>query len=226
MKQEDWSPAIRRWLGRRETGIKMCGFRREEEALAGIAMGADALGFNFHPGSKRYLPFDEGRRWIGSLPGGVARVAVVVHPVPGLLSELMASGLFDAVQFHGGETAEECSAARGMFVLKALAPENQAAVEAAAAFPADGLLLDAPAPGEYGGTGRLADWEMAAACAARDPRPVVLAGGLRPDNVAAAVRRVSPASVDVASGIEDAAGHKDPARMRAFVEAVRSADRA
>jgi phosphoribosylanthranilate isomerase len=186
---------LRRWLGGGSTGIKFCGFTREEDALAAVGAGADALGFNFYEKSKRRVQLDAVSAWIGRLPEDVGRVAVVVQPDEGLLRALQDSGLFHAVQFHGAL--------------------------AAIADPAPCLLLDAHAPGEFGGTGRTIDWSLAARVVREAGRPVVLSGGLHADNVAGAMAAVHPVAVDTASGVESAPGIKDAAKMKAFVEAVR-----
>lgn len=211
---------LRRWLDSGRTGIKVCGVTREEDALAAIDAGVDALGFNFYSGSKRCLRLAEAAPWISRLPDEIGRVAVVVQADEALLSDLQSSGLFHAFQFHGGEVPEICARWGGEFYIKACPISDEASAEAALADPAPCLLLDAHAPGVFGGTGRVIDWSLAAHVAAKAKRPVVLSGGLNPDNVADAVRSVHPAAVDTASGVESSPGHKDAAKMRSFVAAV------
>jgi phosphoribosylanthranilate isomerase len=215
---------LRRWLGGGRTGVKVCGVTREEDALAAVAAGVDALGFNFYDKSKRAVRVEDIAAWVGRLPDDVGRVAVVVQPDENLLRALSASGLFHALQFHGGEGDDFCARWGGEFYIKAcpLADEGSAAV--ATTHPAPCLLLDAHAPGVFGGTGRTIDWSLAAGVVRALTRPVVLSGGLHPDNVAAAVVAVRPAAVDTASGVESAPGLKDADKMKAFVAAVRSAD--
>ena len=212
---------LRRWLGGGRTGVKICGVTREEDALAAIEAGADALGFNFYPRSKRALRLDDAAGWIGRLPPGTGRVAVVVKADDALLRELSESGLFHALQFHGGESTEVCTQRGGEFYVKACPVADAASAEAALADPAPCLLLDAHAPGDFGGTGRVIDWSLAARIAAEAGRPVVLSGGLTPGNAAAAIAQVKPVAVDTASGVESSPGVKDPAKMRAFIAAVR-----
>lgn len=214
--------ALRRWLDGGRTGVKVCGFTREEDALAAIDTGVDALGFNFYPQSKRAVQLSAIASWVRKLPDDIGRVAVVVHPDEALLRELTHSGLFHALQFHGGETPEFCAAWGGDFYIKARPISDPASADAALADPAPCLLLDAHAPGVHGGTGTTIDWLLAADVVAAAARPVVLSGGLRPDNVADAVQRVRPAAVDTASGVEPSAGIKDASLMRAFVEAARA----
>lgn len=213
---------LRRWLGGGRTGVKVCGITREPDALAAIEAGVDALGFNFYDKSKRAVRLDDVAAWIGRLPEDVGRVAVVVQPDVDLLRALSGSGLFHALQFHGGEADDCCARWGGDFYVKARPVSDAASADAALADPAPCLLLDAHAPGEFGGTGRTIDWTLAADVVRAARCPVVLSGGLQPDNVAAAVAGVRPAAVDTASGVEAAPGIKDAARMKAFVRAVQA----
>ena len=214
--------ALRRWLDGGRTGVKVCGLTREEDAFAAIGAGVDALGFNFYPQSKRAARFAEIAAWVKKLPADIGRVAIVVHPDEALLRELTQSGLFHALQFHGGETPEFCAAWGGEFYIKARPISDEASADAALADPAPCLLLDAHAPGVHGGTGKTIDWELAAGVVEAAARPVVLSGGLRPDNVAEAVRLVRPAAIDTARGVESAPGVKDAVLMRSFVVAARA----
>jgi len=210
---------LRRWLDGGRTGIKVCGITREEDALAAIAAGIDALGFNFYPKSKRHVPLADVSGWIARLPEEIGRVAVVVNADEELLSRLRGSGLFHAIQFHGDETPAFCAQHAGDFYVKARPLSDEVSARASVEDPAPCLLLDAHAPGIFGGTGRVIDWSLAARVAAH--RPIVLSGGLHPGNVAAAVAQVGPAAVDAASGVESSPGIKDPAKMRDFVAALR-----
>jgi phosphoribosylanthranilate isomerase len=212
---------LRRWLGGGRTGVKVCGITREEDARAAVEAGVDALGFNFYAPSKRAVRLEDIAGWVALLPEDVGRVAVVVQPDESLLRTLGDSGLFHALQFHGGEPQDLCARWGGNFYVKAcpLSDESSAAIMTAGQAPC--LLLDAHAPGVFGGTGRGIDWRLAARVVREAKRPVVLAGGLHPDNVAAAVAAVQPVAVDTASGVETAPGIKDPAKMRAFMAAVR-----
>ena len=214
---------LRRWLDGGRTGIKVCGVTREEDALAGIDAGVDALGFNFYSGSKRRVRLDDVAAWIGKLPNEIGRVAVVVNADENLLRDLQASGLFHAFQFHGDETPEFCARWGADFYVRARALAGEDSLASALADPAPCLLLDAHAPGVFGGTGKTIDWSMAARAVSEGKRPVVLSGGLNPDNVAMAIAQVHPAAVDLASGVESAPGIKDADKMRALVAAVRGA---
>jgi phosphoribosylanthranilate isomerase len=213
---------LRRWLEGGRTGVKVCGITREEDAVAAVTAGVDALGFNFYPSSKRHVRLDDVVGWIPGLPDDVGRVAVVVNAEENLLRELQASGLFHAFQFHGDETSETCARWGGSFYVRARPIADKLSADSALSDTAPCLLLDAHAPGTYGGTGQVIDWSLAARVAQAAKRPVVLSGGLHPGNVGSAVSQVRPSAVDVASGVESAPGRKDAAKMRDFVAAARS----
>jgi len=216
-------PGLRRWLEGGRTGVKVCGITREEDARAAVDAGVDALGFNFYSGSKRAVHLADISGWVAALPGDVARIAVLVHAEESLLHDLQASGLFHAFQFHGGESPAYCARWGGNFYVKACPISDDASADAALSDSSPCLLLDAHAPGTFGGTGRVIDWSLAARVSRQAQCPVVLSGGLHPGNVASAVGRVRPAAVDTASGVESAPGRKDAAKMRDFVAAVHSA---
>ncbi|MEX1110592.1 MAG: phosphoribosylanthranilate isomerase [Chthoniobacterales bacterium] len=215
---------LRRWLGGGRTGVKVCGITREQDALAAIEAGVDALGFNFYDKSKRAVRLDGIAGWVARLPENTGRVAVVVQPDEDLLRALQASGLFHALQFHGGEPADFCARWGGEFYVKACPVSDHPSSTAASLDPAPCLLLDAHAPGVFGGTGQVIDWSLAAGVVRSAQCPVVLSGGLHPGNAAAAIAAVRPAAVDTASGVESAPGVKDADQMRALVEAVRAVD--
>jgi phosphoribosylanthranilate isomerase len=206
--------------------VKICGLTNREDALAAIALGADALGFNLYAGSKRHIELDREAAWIQALPPFVTRVAVLVNaPLDDALS-VAAHRAIDLVQFHGDEDADYCAAfarASARPFIKALRVKDAASLDCAERFSTPHLLLDAHAGAAYGGTGTLIDLTLAAECVRRFPAlQIILAGGLKPDNVGAAVQAVRPYAVDVASGVETAADprRKDPERMRGFLAAV------
>ena len=144
-------------------------------------------------------------------------------PISGI-QEAADSALFEAIQLHGDESADFCAAVKalGLPLIRALALRSAEDVEALTTHPADAFILDAFAPGDYGGTGQLSDWPLAAEAVRRFPnKTLILSGGLTPQNVADAIGQVRPFGVDVASGVESAPGHKDPGRIRAFVAAAK-----
>ena len=209
------------------TRVKICGITHPDDAALAIQAGADALGLNFYPGSPRCLDPREDGEWLRRLPPSTPRVAVVVNASPEEIARLLGEGLADAVQLHGDEDAEFCRelAARGTAFIKAIRIRDDSALLNVERFGTDDLLVDAFHPKAYGGTGEAVDWNLAARFAERHRR-TILAGGLRPDNVAAAIRQVRPYAVDVASGVErsDDPRRKDAEKMKTFFASVRTVD--
>lgn len=199
--------------------VKICGVTRLEDALRAVALGADALGFNFWPGSRRFLAPAAAREIVRRLPPLVTAVGVFVDPSRDEVLRAVADSGVQVAQLHGDEPPALC-AALPFPVVKALRVRDAASLEALRQYEVAGFLLDSDSSG-YGGSGATFDWSLAAAAAAA--RPVILAGGLRPDNVAGAVRAVRPWAVDVASGVESAPGVKDAELMRRFIEAAKEA---
>ncbi len=198
------------------TKVKICGITCLEDALAACDAGADALGFVFAPEARkrnRYIEPDAAREIICQLPPFVTAVAVVVNePIDRLLHYL---GFVDRVQLHGEEDAALGAELPGR-VIKAFHAGPAFTVEHMLRFPAGAYLLDASVPGERGGTGTTCDWGLAREAVATG-KPVILAGGLTPENVGEAVRAVRPYAVDVSGGVEAAPGKKDHERIRAFI---------
>jgi phosphoribosylanthranilate isomerase len=208
--------------------IKICGVTHPADAELALSLGADALGLNFYPKSARCLDLAHDLGWLRALPASVPRIAVLVNPDRAEIDRLWAEGCIDAFQLHGDEDEAFCAAlaASGIPFIKAIRLRDNTDLSLAAGFHTPYLLLDSYHPGAYGGTGVAADWQLAAAVAAQR-RPAQqwtwLSGGLRAENVAAAIRQVRPDGVDVASGVEGAAGprRKDAARLRDFFAAAR-----
>ena len=203
--------------------VKICGITNEKDALDSVHAGADALGFNFFPGSSRYISL-ESLDWIRSLNGMVDRVAVVVNPEQELIDTLWNSRCFEMIQFHGDESPTRCAMSGVTNWMKAIRVRDRESLAEANRFSTAHILLDSWSPAAYGGTGKTADWKMIGEFLAEHPEHrFVLAGGLNPDNVAEAIRTARPAAVDVAGGVEESPGKKDPTKVRAFIEAARGA---
>lgn len=201
--------------------VKICGITNEEDALMCVEANADALGFNFFSGSARHLPL-ESLDWIRRLNGLVDRVAVVVNADPELLDTLWRSGCFEMIQFHGDESPTRCAISGVTHWMKAIRVRNRESLAEANQFSTSHFLLDSWSPAAYGGTGKTADWKMIGEFVAENPeKRFVLAGGLNPDNVAEAIQTVRPAAIDVAGGVEESPGKKDPSKVSAFIQAVR-----
>ena len=200
--------------------MKLCGFTRAADVEAAVDAGADAIGLNLIPSSKRYVSLDVARqlRTIGK--GRAQIVAVVADMTEGELRELQGLG-FDRAQLSGSE-APELVTALAPWAYKGVRIGNAADVAQARKFGGQPLLVDAKVGTALGGTGRRFDWSLVAELARE--RPLLVAGGLNEGNVAEAISMLRPYGVDVASGVESGApGIKDPSRMRQFVAAARRA---
>jgi phosphoribosylanthranilate isomerase len=211
-------------LDREGTYVKVCGVTRLEDAVMCAAAGVDAIGLNFFPASKRYRALEEVAGWLPQVPSGLRRIALFVNARLDEIARVVDSGHFEGVQLHGDEAVDFTARVQrlGFPVLRAVALQGEADFARIAEDPADGFVLDAHAPGVYGGTGECSDWDLAArAVRAFAGRPMLLAGGLGPANVAAAVQAVGPWGVDTASGVEVSPGQKDGEKVRAFVSGAR-----
>lgn len=207
------------------TRIKICGVTLADDAARIAQAGADFIGLNFWPKSKRYLS-PERAPMIASVArstGSPKVVGVFVDPDVDEVKEIVASVDLDIIQLHGDESPELVKAiSLAVFrpVWKALPIKGPRDLEHLDIWPAEALLLDAPSAGR-GGAGATFDWQLARAARERYPKiNIVLAGGLRPENVAGAIDAVDPWAVDVASGVEAAPGVKDPVKLDAFMRAV------
>lgn len=212
------------FLGETGLQVKICGMTSPADAAMCAAAGADALGFNFFPGSSRSIEPDQAIPWIRNLGGLPARVAVVVNPDAALLEKLRAAECFEWIQFHGDESPAFCSGAGFDRWIKAVRVSDAGVLAGALAFHAPGLLLDAWSADAYGGTGKRLDWNLARDFVAENPsRKILLAGGLSPQNVQQAIRIVRPRAVDVAGGVELTPRKKDECLVREFVRLAKAA---
>jgi phosphoribosylanthranilate isomerase len=196
--------------------VKICGIKRLEDALAAVDAGADAIGLNFWRPGRRYVAPETARVIARALPPFVARVGVFVDEDPETIRKIATLCGLDALQLHGSETPEFCRQFDRP-VIKGVKVHGPESVDGLARYQVAAFLLDAHVPGEMGGTGRRFDWILAVR--AKEAGPVILSGGLTPENVADAIRTATPYAVDVASGVETD-GQKDPAKIGAFVAQV------
>ncbi len=205
--------------------VKICGITQPGQAAEIFALGADAVGINLWPKSKRHMPLAVARDSLQSVAADNTLVAVLVNPDEALLDETIASGLFQALQLHGDETPADVERLmkRGANVIKALQIRDVASLAQIGEFPCAAILLDAYNPGTYGGGGHAFPWELAARAREMFPdKQIMLSGGLTPENVESAVRQTLPMAVDVASGVEAAPGVKDLAQVADFIAKARS----
>lgn len=204
------------------TRVKICGITRIEDAHSAVEHGADAIGLVFFERSPRHVTMEQAARISAAVGPFVTVVGLFVDALPAEIRQVLERVPLGLLQFHGQETNDDC-ARYGVPFVKSVAIKPGVDVQAQSrAYPdASGLLLDAWLPQTHGGGGRTFDWEQV-------PRdlgmPVILAGGLTPDNVAVAIRRVRPYAVDVSSGVESAKGVKSAAKIAAFMRGVRVSD--
>jgi phosphoribosylanthranilate isomerase len=199
------------------TRVKICGITRAEDAGLAAAAGADAIGFVFWPKSPRAVSVSQAAA-IWTAGALVARVGVFVNETPARVREIVREARLTAVQLHGDE-AVEAYASCGAPLIRAVSLSDAAAIEEATKLPSGvTLLVDARDDERRGGTGQRANWSLAAELASR--RPIILAGGLTSENVAAAIQQVRPWAIDVSSGVESSPGIKSPARLTALFDAI------
>ena len=200
---------------------KICGITRIEDALSAAEAGADAIGLVFYAKSPRAVSVQQARAIIAALPPFVTTVGLFVDASRQELDEILAAVPLDLLQFHGDESPAFCEALQRPYI-KALRvkPGDDLAAQVAAYGQASGVLLDTYVPGIPGGTGEAFDWSLVPQGL---NKPIILAGGLVAENVAAAIRQVQPYAVDVSGGVEAGKGIKDAEKIRAFMRAVKTA---
>lgn len=206
------------------TRIKICGITRLKDALLAADLGAAALGFNFYRPSPRYIEPRAAREIIKKLPPFVTSVGVFANEVSAanIIKTASLAGV-QAVQLHGTAPKLDAHPLDGFLLIRAVAVGDGLAMRELRVSRADAFLLDTPDANLPGGTGRTFAWELAKNVSSR--RPIILAGGLTPENVGRAIRKLRPYAVDVATGVESSPGIKDPKKLRAFFAAVKDASR-
>lgn len=202
--------------------VKICGITNLPDGMAAAEAGADALGFVFYDQSPRAISIESAATLSRQLPPFVLKVGVFVDAPEDLVVRAIRECGLNLLQFHGDETPEYCLQF-GLMSMKAFRIRDAASLQALLEYHTDAWLLDAYSPDKPGGTGETFNWDLALEAQGWG-RPIFLAGGLIPENVAEAVRRAKPYAVDVSSGVEAAPGRKDHAKVRAFIQAAKSVD--
>ncbi|MBK8451913.1 MAG: phosphoribosylanthranilate isomerase [Thiofilum sp.] len=198
--------------------VKVCGITSVADAKMVSRAGADALGLVFYPKSPRNVSLEQARTIGQAIPPFVTRVGLFLNAERDFITQVLDQVTLDVIQFHGNESAEFCRSF-GRPYIKALGMLGQNFYELARAYPdAQGLLVDSHAPGAAGGTGQTFDWTQ---LPQNYPQALILAGGLKADNVYQAIKTTQVYAVDVSSGVESTAGVKDPAKVAAFLNEVR-----
>lgn len=203
------------------TRVKFCGITNLEDALKAAELGVDAIGLNFCPASRRYLTPDQALQIITKLPPFITVVGVFVNASLEEITKILASVPLDRLQFHGDESPEFCASFHKLYY-KAVRMRDDINLDGLANeyIGSQAILVDTYIPREQGGTGQIFDWKRLPVFY---PKPLILAGGLTPNNVFAAIQTVRPYAVDVASGIESMPGQKDYIKMMDFMYEVNRA---
>lgn len=203
--------------------VKICGVTSLDDAMACVEAGTDALGLNFYEPSPRFLTLEKAAEITKHMPPFVARVGLFVNASEDTVRRTIEKTGINTLQFHGDETPEFCSKFAPMKVIKAFRMQGADTLRQLADYNVDAWLLDSYEAGTPGGTGMIFSWDLARQ-AKDEGKPIILAGGLDPENVAEAIHETWPYAVDVASGVESEKGKKDISMVRRFIETVRQVE--
>ena len=204
------------------TRIKICGITRVEDAIKVVESGADAIGLVFYDPSPRSVRIDQAREIAKAVPAFVSVVALFVNPDKDYVQEVLNNVRIDLLQFHGDEENDFCSQFESPFIKAIRVRQASDVVASSLRFPNSvGILLDSYKPGIPGGTGESFDWSL---IPDNHNSPIILAGGLTPENVASAINDVQPFAVDVSGGVEASKGIKDSDKIKEFVSEVYDVD--
>lgn len=200
------------------TRVKICGITRIEDGLCAVDNGVDALGFVFYEPSPRNIDIDKAAEMVNALPAFITRVALFVNADPAHIERVLNAVDIDLLQFHGEESEATCLQYKMPYIKAIRVNEETDLLQAEREFSsAKGLLLDAYVKGIQGGTGQAFNWSL---IPENLDKPIILAGGLKPDNVHQAITQVRPYAVDVSGGVEQDKGIKDPIKISAFMQEV------
>lgn len=204
------------------TRVKICGITRPEDALVAAECGVDAIGLVFYPKSPRYVDAEQAKAIIAALPPFVTAVGLFMDAQADDITSVVKSVPLDCLQFHGDECLADCSQ-YSLPYIKAVAMQDgiDYALYSASYPDAAGFLLDSHSSGQAGGTGKAFDWSQ---IPKKQDRPLILAGGLRPENVAEAISQVQPYGIDLSSGVESTPSVKDAAKIQNLMKEVRRID--
>ena len=206
-----------------QVGVKICGIRSLDDAVQCINLGADALGINFWNKSKRYVTRDIVETWVDKLDPKVERIGVFVNESYENIISLIDDGIIHAAQLHGNEDNSFCEKFLDKYkVIRAVGIKDDESVANATQIVVKTVLLDTFCGNDFGGSGHTFEWNYAKEFKSKNPeRPLILAGGLNISNITTAINEVTPSAVDVASGVENESGFKDPLLVEKFINSVK-----
>ncbi len=201
--------------------VKICGITNTDDAVWAANLGADYLGLIFARDSKRKVSLERAKEIADAAPPYIKKAGLFVNEEPKVIDKVLALCRLDILQFHGEESPDYCEQFKGKAeVIKAFRLKDEESLSQISQYDVDFYLLDAFVEGEQGGTGQIFNWDLAIKIK-EFGRPIFLAGGLNPDNVAQAIKKVQPYAVDVSSGVESSPRRKDVELMREFIDKAR-----
>lgn len=203
--------------------IKICGITNLEDAVSAYSYGAEALGFIFYMQSPRYISPEKARYIIENLPQDITRVGVFVNHEIEIIKDIYEFCTLDLIQLHGDESPQYCSQFSKSILIKAFSPRSEKDLNIIKDYPVKAALIDSRHSGLYGGTGKKSNWELAVKL--REMHPLILSGGLSPDNIREAIEAVEPHAVDVNSGVEITPQKKDSLKVKRIIETVHKIER-
>jgi phosphoribosylanthranilate isomerase len=206
------------------TQIKICGITNEQDALYAAGCGAAAMGFIFYPPSPRYIKPEDARKIVSVLPDELVKVGVFVNEKVAIIKRVMESCGLDMIQLHGDESPEFCREFPAFQIIKAVELKNDNDLNHTYSYEVAAILVDSRNAGLYGGTGKKVNWDLAHRV--KNKKPLILSGGLNEKNIAEAMRTVTPAALDINSGVESEAGKKDHAKLARIFDIIRAVDTA
>lgn len=204
------------------TQVKICGITNLQDALVATRCGAAAVGFIFYPPSPRHIKPVDAKQIVGSLPDKLVKVGVFVNETPQEIKRVMEYCSLDMIQLHGDETPEYCHQFPVAITIKAVELKNNDDVKRALGYKVAAILIDSRHAGLFGGTGKKSNWELT--CRIKDKKPLILSGGLNADNIAEALKSVTPAALDINSGVEASPGKKDHKKLTQIFDIIRAFD--
>jgi phosphoribosylanthranilate isomerase len=202
--------------------VKICGITNIRDAYRAAEYGADALGFIFYEKSRRFIAPEDAKEIIQKIPGSIGKVGVFVNEEIGTVKEVVSFCGLHMIQLHGDESPQYCAQFPMFSLIKTVSSWAEGEVQGLGNYAVKAILVDARDSGRYGGTGKNSDWALA--LRVKKVRPLILAGGLREENIRKAIETVRPCAVDINSGVETSPGKKDPDKIREIMEIIGATD--